>query len=421
MRLRNWLAIRTGEGVPVLRAALTGFLLWCGYGILRPVRDGVAAAGHTEVSSLWTGTFFAALLALPIYSWLAARTPRRALVPRVYAVFAAVLVAFWALFTASDPDGPVRLWSDRAFYVWVSTYNLFVLSLLWSLASEAFRSEQGKRLFGLVAAGVTIGQLSGSAITAFLVESIGIASLLLVSAATLLGAAMSVRGVLARQANVPLRSPEERIGGGWWQGLRQLAADPFLRAVTIYLLLFLVGSGVLYIVKNDLVRAAFPEREARASFLAKVELCTNLGTLLLQLFVTGRWLPRFGVAATLAVVPLVTLLGFSALALAPGLLMVAGVEVARRISEFAMSKPAREVLFTVGGRQARFQSKPVMDTLIYRGGDLGVAKGFEAARGAGLAVAGSALAVLPFAVAGLGMAVLLGRMHARREATVSDR
>lgn len=418
MNLRALLSLRTGEGVPVFRAAATGFLLWCGYGVLRPVRDGVAAAGHTEVSELWTGTFFAALLALPIYSWLAARTPRRALVPRVYLTFAGVLALFWALHGASAESSQTRIWSDRAFYVWVSTYNLFILSLLWSLASEAFRSEQGKRLFGLVAAGVTIGSLCGSAITAFLVETVGVGPLLLFSAATLLGAAWCVRGVLQAQGE-RARAEDERVGGGWWQGLRTLIADPYLRSVTIYLLLFLVGSGVLYVLKNDLVRAAMPERATRTAFLAKVELGVNLGTLLLQLFVTGRWMPRFGVAITLAIVPLVSLAGFSLLALAPGLMMVAGVEIARRISEFAMSKPAREVLFTVSGSQARFHSKPVLDTLIYRGGDLLVARAIESAQAGGVGTSGIAAAVLPFAAAGVGMAWLLGRMHARRAGTTT--
>lgn len=417
MKLRALLSLRTGEGLPVFRAAATGFLLWCGYGVLRPVRDGVAAAGHTEVSELWTGTFLAALCALPIYSWLAARTPRRALVPRVYLTFAGVLTLFWILHDGSAETSAVRIWSDRAFYVWVSTYNLFILSLLWSLASEAFRSEQGKRLFGLVASGVTIGAMCGSAITAFLVEIIGVGPLLLFSASTLLAAAWCVSGVLAVQGDAPARAPEQRVGGGWWQGLSRLALDPYLRNVTIYLLLFLVGSGVLYVLKNDLVRAAIPERPARTAFLAKVELATNVGTLLLQLFVTGRWMPRFGVAVTLAVVPIVSLLGFGLLALAPALLMVAGIEVARRISEFAMSKPAREVLFTVSGSRERFHSKPVLDVLIYRGGDLAVASGIETAQDHGAGAGLIAAAVLPFAAAGAFMAWLLGRMHSQRAAT----
>ncbi|MDA1260761.1 MAG: hypothetical protein O3A20_09090 [Planctomycetota bacterium] len=179
--------------------------------------------------------------------------------------------------------------------------------------------------------------------------------------------------------------------------------------------MFLVGSGFLYMLKAGLVRAEYPDRAARGAFLARVDLITNSATLLLQVFVTGRFLPRFGVGLTLGIVPLVTIAGFGALAAAPALMMVAGIEVTRRVSEFAMSKPAREVLFTVAGSRARFQSKPLMDTLVYRGGDVVVAHGYEGLAAAGVGTSGLALAVLPFAAAGLGLALVLGRMHAARQ------
>jgi AAA family ATP:ADP antiporter len=393
----------------VLRAALTGFLVWAGYGVLRPLRDEIATADHTAISDLWTGTFFAALLALPIYGWLAARTRRSDLIPRVYLVFAGVQLAFWAAFRAAGDAGEARVWSDRAFYIWTSIYNLFVLSLLWSLASDTFRSEQGKRLFGLIAAGITVGQLCGSAITALLVRSVGLPPLLLFAAATLALAAWCARGIPIADAVRGERDLEPRVGGGWWQGLRDLVRDPYLRTVTVYLLLFLVGSGFIYLIKSDLVGDAYADRDDRRAFLARIELFTNSGTLLLQLFLTGRAIPRLGIAATLAVVPAVSLVGFTALALAPGLMLVASFEVLRRIAEFAMSKPAREVLFTAATRQQRFQSKPVLDTLIYRGGDLLVAEGYEKLAWLGCTLGVLAACVLPFAALGLAVARRLGR------------
>ena len=181
-----------------------------------------------------------------------------------------------------------------------------------------------------------------------------------------------------------------------------------------------MGSGFIYILKNELVADAFADRDARRAFFARVDLITNSATLILQLLVTGRWLPRFGVAITLAMVPLVTLAGFGLLAAVPILLVIVGFEIARRVSEFAMSKPAREVLFTVSGRSGRFQSKPVLDTLVYRGADVGVAKGCEALQEAGMALRGLALVVLPFAAAGVFLSWLLGRMYERRAAAAKS-
>lgn len=419
--LKRLLGLRSGEALAVLRTALTGYLVFVGYGLLKPLRDEIATTRQTEISDLWTGTLLLALLATPIYGWLASRTSRRVLVPRVYVFFALVFLAFWPLLRSLDPAGLGRLWTDRVFYVWVSTYNLFVISLVWSLAAEAFRSEQSKRLFGLIAAGVSLGLVSGNSLTAFLVTQIGAPGLLLIAAGALLAAAACARGIIPHSPAPASASAPDRVGGGWLSGLHDLWRDPYLRAVTVYLLLYLVGSGFIYILKTDLVREAFgDDRDAKRAFFARVELITNSATLLLQLLVTGRWLPRFGVALTLAMVPLVTLAGFSLLAALPVLLVIVGFEVARRVAEFAMSKPAREVLFTVTGRSGRFQSKPVLDTLIYRGADVGVARGCEALQEAGWALRGLALVVLPFAAAGVFLSWLLGRMYERRANAASS-
>jgi AAA family ATP:ADP antiporter len=280
-----------GEGRPVLRAALAGFLLWCGYGMLRPLRDEIAAT-RDETDLLWTGTFFAALLAVPFYGRLAARGAPRRTVTGTYRFLALALIVFWALIRFLNPESVGRVWTDRSFYVFVSIYNLFAISLIWSLAAETFRSEQGQRVFGLVAAGISLGAVAGSAITAFLVEHVGTAPLVLAAAATLECALRVARELVPQQRAASLDAgPRDP----WWRGLGALFADRYLRTITIYLLLFLVGSGFLYMLKTGLVRAAFDERAARGAFLARVDLITNSATLLLQVFVTGRILPRFGV------------------------------------------------------------------------------------------------------------------------------
>ncbi len=411
--------LASGESRPAFRAALALFLLWCGVGMLRPLRDEIASS-LDETSSLWTATFFVALFAVPFYGALAARsTPRRTLTI-TYRFLALTLVGFWALIRFLDPDGAGRLWTDRSFYVFVSVYNLFALSLIWSLAAEAFRSEQGKRVFGLVAAGISLGAVCGSAITTFLVEQTGPAKLVLIAAFTLECALRIARGMVPIVRALPADAPPA-VRDPWWLGLRALFADRYLRTVTIYLLLFLVGSGFLYQLKTDLVREATTSRDASRAFFGRLDLITNSATLLLQLFITGKILPRLGVGLTLGIVPLVTLAGFGAIAAVPGLMVVAGVEVTRRISEFAMSKPAREVLFTVAGNRARFQSKPLMDTLIYRGGDMAVAYGYDGLAAVGLGTPGLAMVVLPFAAGGFAIALLLGRMHAARESEPVER
>jgi len=419
--LGRLLGLRSGEALAVLRAALTGFLVFLSYGLVKPLRDEVTTSKLTDISDLWTGTLCVALVATPIYGWLAARTSRRVLVPRVYFFFALVFLAFWPLVNGFDPASRGRLWTDRVFYVWVSNYNLFVISLMWSLAAEAFRSEQSKRLFGLIAAGVSLGLVCGNSITAFLVEQLGMAGLLLIAAGSVALAAICARGIIPHSAATSSEQVAERVGGGWLTGLRDLVKDPYLRAVTLYLLVFLVGSGFIYILKNDLVFQAFGEdRDAKRAFFARVDLITNSATLLLQIFITGRWLPRFGVPLTLALVPLVTFAGFGILAAVPLLMVLVTCEIMRKVSEYAMSKPAREVLFTVSGRSGRFQSKPVLDTLIYRGADVGVARGCEALQDAGWALRGLALVVLPFAAAGVFLSWLLGRMYERRATAASN-
>jgi AAA family ATP:ADP antiporter len=407
--------VRPDEVAPLLLAAAYFFLVLASWYVLRPIRDEMGVAGGVDnLAWLFTGTLAVTLLAQPLFGAVVARWPRRRFIPWVYRFFALNLLAFYGVVALAD--GPAAVWVGRVFFVWTTTFSLFVVSVFWAMAADVFRPDQGRRLFGFIAAGGTLGGLVGGALTAGLAERIGSAPLLLVAALLLEGAVQCVRA-LGRSAADRLpgqaRLEGERIGGGALAGIRLVAASPYLLGVCLFLLFYTLGSTFLYFLQAKIVEDAFADRDARTAFFARVDVVVNALTLLLQTGVTGRVLARLGVGRTLVVLPLLSVAGFAALAVAPTVALVVAFQVARRTCNFAFARPARENLFVPVPREHKYKAKVFGDTVVYRFGDQVGAWANTGLIALGLGTAGLAGAALPLAAIWVAIALWLGSRYRR--------
>lgn len=399
----------------VVLAMVFAFVLMAGYSLLKPVRDEIGSAHEEYLSWLWSGTFLVMLALVPLFGWAASRFRRRTLIVGTYQFFSANLVVFYFLLRGLPPEGTLRTIVDCSFYVWVSVFNLFALSVFWSFLADTFRSEEGKRCFARIMMGATLGAIVGPWLTTLLVDPLGTANLMWVSIGLVQAAVLCFLVLDRGQAQASGSGSLSRaLGGGIWDGARTVWRSPYLRSICVYLLLFLVSSGFLYRLKAHYAHDFFEDRGARTAFYANIEIVSNVLTLALQFLVTGKLLQRLGVGFTLAILPVLTMLAFGALGLWTSLATIAVADVLRRAGNYALAKPAREVLFTVVPRDQKYKSKSFLDTFVYRGGDSAVSwmyDGFATfLQGSGLA-----LAVVPFAALWTGSAVRLGRLNKKLE------
>jgi len=405
--------VRPGERAPLAWSLLLVFSLLASYYVIRPIRDEMGVLGGVEnLQWLFTATLVAMLALNPAFSALVRRMPRERFLPAAYLFFAANLVAFAVVLEAAPAS--LEPWIGRVFFVWTSVFNLFVVSLFWALMVDVFDSEQGKRLFGLLAAGATVGAIAGSSSTASLVGTLGATRLMLTSAALLLVACICVlavaRGARAtRDTAGDAARNEAPIGGSAWAGLTRVARSPYLLAICGYMLLFSITSTLLYFLQAEIVAQQFHDRAARTRFFASVDLAVNISTLLVQLLVTGRVLHRFGVARTASILPALSVVGFGALALAPTVTVLVAAQLGRRVLNFGLARPTRELLFTVLSREDKYKAKNAIDTVVYRAGDQVGSWSYAALAWAGLGITGIALVALQLSVAWLAVSWWVGR------------
>ncbi len=389
------------------------FLLLCAYYILRPVRDAMAVeAGVSALQWLFSATFLVMLALVPAFGWLCARLPRTRLLPAVYAFFILNLLLFWAVLEA----GAGGRWLGAVFFVWLSVFNLFVVSVFWSFMSDLFDAGQAARLYGTIAAGGSCGAIAGPAITALAAEVLGQGRLLFVSA-LFLAAAIGCIAMLGRWGRMHPRAgdppAEAPIGGSIAAGASAALSSPYLLGICGYLLCYTALSTALYFQQVEIVGAAVPGAEARTRLFATVDLVVNALTLLVQVLVFSRLRAALGLAWMLALAPLVSILGFMWLGAAPTLAVLIAFGVTRRVGEFSISKPAREALFTVLPREQRYKAKNFIDTVVYRGGDALAGWVFGALRGFGVGLSAIAWLAVPVAGAWLAAGLWLGRRHER--------
>ncbi len=411
-RLQPIVAVRDGELKALLWAFAYFFCLLCAYYILRPLREEMGIAGGVRnLPWLFTATFGAMLLAVPLFGALVARVPRRRFLPFVYRFFIINILIFYLLLQL----GVDRVIVGRIFFVWVSVFNLFVVSVFWSFMADLFKSSQGKRLFGFIAAGGSLGAILGPGITAALSLPLGPVHLLLVSALLLEAAVLCIRRLL-QTATADDRPPEPPIGGGVLAGATEVLRQPYLIWICLYILFFTTTSTFLYFQQAELVAAAFEDPAERTRVFALIDLSVGILTVLVQLAVTGKILARFGLGVGLAFLPLLTCAGFLAFVVAPQLAALVAFQSIRRAANFALSKPAREVLFTVVGQEAKYKSKNFIDTVVYRGGDAVSGWAYAGLGAIGLGLQGIAAVALPIAGLWMILGFYLGRAHRQRAA-----
>lgn len=384
------------------------------------MRDEMAVAGGVEhLQWMFSATFIAMLLVTPMFGWVTRRFAPPRFLPFIFSFFIAGLLVFYALFNSDLADA----WVARAFFVWASVFNLFVVSVFWSLMVDIFDNQQAKRLFGVIAAGGSAGAIVGPAMTTVLVLHLGTANMLLLCVALLGWAVLCARRLTAWKGTAAGRRAKAEgsaaaaggdvaLGGSILAGIRLIARSPYLAGICLLMLIFTTLSTFLYFQQAQIVRDSFEDSAQRTAFFAGMDLAVNVLTIFIQGFLTARIIARIGLGWTLALVPIFLAGGFLTLGVSPGLVVIACVQVARRAGEYALTRPAREMLYTVLSREEKYKAKNVIDTVVYRGGDAVSAWVFSGLQAIGMAVAGISFLAVPLALTWALIGFRLGR---RRE------
>lgn len=406
--LKRFVDVEEDELAVLLTAFAYHFLLFAAYYIMRPIRDQLGVeGGASKLAWLFPVTMAVMALANPAFSWLVGRFPRRTLLPWLYRFFVANVLAFYLALM-----GPWKPLAAKAYFVWVSVFNLFAVSVFWALMADLWSSRQAKRLFGFLGAGGTAGGMLGSSLTAVLAERVGSVNLLLVAALFL---ELAVRCIQRLDRISPVKDAEEareaahRPAGGALEGVRQVLASPYLLGICLYVFLYTFTSSFLYFARAQIVVRAIADSDARGAFFAKMDLLMNLATLGVQLALTGRLLAALGIRFGLMLTPLVTAAGFAVLGSCPVLWAYAVFMVCRQSANYAVARPSREMLYTVVSRQEKYKAKAFVDTFVYRGGDTLAAAAFGWMTGLGLGVSGMSFVAVPFGVLWALVGYLLGR------------
>jgi AAA family ATP:ADP antiporter len=394
------------------------FCLLAAYYVLRPVRDEMGLAGGIKnLPWLFTATFVVMLAVMPLFGAVVARVPRQRFIPLVYHFFTANILIFWLLLTFKV----AMLDTARVFFVWISVFNLFAVSVFWSFMADLYKSEQGKRLFGFIAAGGSAGALLGPLIAAGLAEPIGRANLLLIAALLLEMAVLCAMRLESAAAVLKDGNPSTQtatrdsgVGGSGIAGLMMVLRSPYLAGIALWVALLSLAGTFLYFQQANIVAALSDDPNRRTAIFARIDLAVSLVTILVQFTVTGKIIRRFGAGPAAAFLPLVFAAGFLALALTPMLWVVIAFQAAQRAANFAISNPARELLFTALDRAEKYKAKYVIDNVVFRGGDAASGWLFHALRGLGMELGAIALATVPVALAWVALALALGNGHERR-------
>jgi AAA family ATP:ADP antiporter len=415
--LGRLLNLRKGEGRLVAASFFYFFCLLCSYYIIRPVRDEMGIAGGVDqLQWVFTGTFLVMLAAVPLFGFLSARLPRARLLPAVYLFFILNLLFFQLLLSGDSAP----LWGARAFFIWVSVFNLFIVSVFWSFMADIFSNAQGKRLFALIAAGGTAGAITGPAITTLLAGELGTANLLLISAGFLCGALGAIL-YLNRHVQSSNKGEQQGLGGSIFEGFTQTLGSRYLLGISLFIWLYATLSTFLYFEQAHIVKAAFDDPDARTSLFAMIDLAVNSLTLLFQLLITGRIMQKFGVATALALMPGLLAIGFMVLAIAPILPVLVATQIVRRAGNYAVTRPAREVLYTVVPRSSKYKAKNFIDTVVYRGADAAAGWLFAGMKSLGMGLTGIAWTAVPLALAWCLLGLHLGRQQRKMAEDMENR
>lgn len=422
-----------------LLSALFFFLVLCGYFFLRPVRDAMGVArGMGDLRWLFGVTSAASLLVVLAFGGVVARTNRRRFIPAWYGFVIVCLLGFAALLIGDAAAGGGLIGTDTetalargvgyTYYVWLSVANLFMTSVFWSFMVDIFEFGQGKRIFAFVGAGGTLGSITGSWAAGQIsgaTDSAYLPAGFMLAACVLFAGAVAVMLLLDRMAP-PRRTPttggsdesggDARIGGTFWEGAKTVATSPYMLGIGLWVVFLAVSNTLIYFAQANLISQAADTFSERVENFAYFDFLAQSATLLVQVFVTARLLKWLGVGWTLAIVAVVTLIGFAVLALWPVLGVLAIFQAVHRATRHAVSRPARETLFSVVTEREKYKAKPVVDVFLYRGGDvagMGIDGLFAVL---GLGVAAVAMATAPLAGFWIALSAGLAAAQARKAA-----
>lgn len=403
--------VEPNELKATLASALFVFILMASYFILRPVRDGMASDWtDSEVSFLWNINFFVSAAIVSVYGLAVSRVKLRNVVPAMYGFFAISFIAFY--FGISFIDDRVLI--DKCFYLWVSVFALFHVSVFWTFMADTFSKAQAKRLFAIIGAGASAGALFGPAIPTLFSKVLGIETLMLVASAGLLLVVPLVfyiyhlKAVELGNSDLQANVSDAVIGGKWWRGFQSFATNPYLIGIAAFILLYVFISSFIYFEQKNLL--VDYSRAERTQILGGIDWIVNLVTFGMAFFISGRIVTKLGMPVALGLMPVLIGAGLLILAFAPVLTVLLALQVFRRGGNYGLTRPAREILYTKVTREERFKAKPVIDIVVYRGGDAASASLFSfLTDGIGLGLAAVAIVGSVIAAAWTGVGVWLGR------------
>ena len=394
------------------------FMLLAGYYVLRPLRDQMAITGGIRnLPWLFTATFATLLVTQPLYGMLVAKLPRARFIPIVNHFFVVNLALFWLFLTLQIDTALVA----RMFYVWVAVFSLFSVAVFWSFMADLFTADQGKRLFGFIGAGGTAGALLGPLLTIWLSVPLGPTNLLIPAIILIEAAVFCVwRLEHAVTHHRTERVQDERLGGSAFAGLPALMRSPYLLGLAAWISLQSFCATILYFVQIHVVAAEVHGAGAQTRLFAAIDLAVNVLTLVTQLIATGQLLKRFGTGLSAAALPVVYVAGFVAIFVSPTLAAVLAAQVAQRWIHFALANPARQVFYTVLGREEKYKAKNLIDVIIYRGSDALYGWVFDSLQLLGLKLGSIALVAAPVAAIWLVLSAMLGRAQEKRDREQRD-
>ncbi|HNP36143.1 MAG TPA: MFS transporter [Woeseiaceae bacterium] len=418
-RLVRWIQSTTTVKDNELAAASLSFafvfILMMAYYILRPLRDAMASDWtDAEVSFLWTLNFFISTALVAVFGLVVSRIEFNKLVPFVYAFFAASFVLFYLTISLLQ-DGVLI---DKAFYLWVSVFALFHVSVFWSFMADTFNKEQAGRLFAIIATGASLGAIAGPLISGLFAQDLGIRNLMLIAAGLLLvpipiiWRLSKLKRTELNNEELQIGAAEAAIGGNPFGGFKEFFTNPYLLGIGVFILLYTGINSFVYLEQKNLLEVY--DMETRTSIYGYRDAILNTLTYFLAFFVTGRLVSKLGMGVTLPLVPLLIVAGMLVLAISPILLVAVGLHVVLKAGNYGLTRPAREMLFTLVDRESRFKAKPVIDIVAYRGSDVIMAWFFTGlTQGLGLGLA--AVAAVGALIAALWVLVgyFLGRYFDR--------
>ncbi len=415
------LGLRKHEYVAVAWSFAYFFCVLSSYYILRPVRDQLAVgSGPNTIPWLFFGTFITMLIATPIFGWVASRFPRRQFLPWVYLFFVSNILIFWAVFSIAIDNNSGHVWPGRVFFVWLSVFNLYAVSVFWSFMADIYTREQGRRLFGIIATGGSIGALIGGVATSLLVVRIGFHNLFPIAAALLLIAVFCITRLRrwVEQSHVDdvmeTAASKKPLGGNPFSGITHVFSSKYFSGIAVSSIIASLLGTALYMFMAQMVKDSIPDADEQTRFFSNINIATNVLAIIGQSLVVRHVVRRFSIGVSMSLLPIASIAGFILLAIEPTLMVVALVTVIRRGLGFGFSKPTTDMLYSVVTPGDKYKTKNFIDTAVYRSGDVvgaWMVKGFALV---GLSIPAISVVMLPFAAVWAFIAIWLGKNYRRQ-------